>query len=76
MSKLRLNVLIQAVGKQIWEVCNEIEKIVGVKTVHTVVGPFDAIVYAELGSPNDLRQFLDDIHGIVGIIKTETCIAA
>jgi len=75
MSKLRLIVLIQAVGKQIWDVCNEIKRIAGVKTVQIVVGPFDAIIYAELSSPNDLRQFLDDIHGIVGIIKTETCIA-
>ncbi len=75
MSKLRLNVLVQAVGKQIWNVCNEIRSIAGVKTVQIVVGPFDAVVYAELSSPNDLRRFLDQIHGIVGIIKTETCVA-
>ncbi len=75
MSMLRLIVLIQAAGRRIWEVCNEIEKIDGVTSVEAVVGTFDGIAYAELNSENDLRPFLDSIHRIAGINKTETCIA-
>ena len=75
MSSVRVSVLIQAAGKRILEASKEIEKIEGVKTVHVVVGTFDAIAYAELNSTNELRQFLDNIHKIEGISRTETCIA-
>jgi hypothetical protein len=72
---MRLTVLIQAVGKEIWEACQEIEKIEGVKTVRVVIGTFDAIAYAELPTSKELPQFLDSIHKTKGIIRTETCIA-
>ena len=75
MSSVRVSVLIQAAGKRILEASKEIEKIEGVKTVHVVVGTFDAIAYAELNSTNDLSQLLDNIHKIEGISRTETCIA-
>ena len=75
MHNIRVSVLIQAVGKRILEASKEIEKIEGVKTVHVVVGTFDAIAYAELNSTNELRQLLDSIHRIEGIARTETCIA-
>ncbi|MFW9803155.1 MAG: Lrp/AsnC ligand binding domain-containing protein [Candidatus Thorarchaeota archaeon] len=72
---MRLAVLIQAAGKEIWEACQEIEKIEGVKTVLVVIGTFDAIAYAELPSTKGLRHLLDSIHRTEGIIRTETCIA-
>ena len=72
---MRLTVLIQAVGKEIWEACQEIEKIEGVKTVEVIVGTFDAIAYAELPTWEGLQQFLDSVHKTKGIIRTETCIA-
>ncbi|MFX0055303.1 MAG: Lrp/AsnC ligand binding domain-containing protein [Candidatus Hermodarchaeota archaeon] len=72
---MRLTVLIQAVGKEIWEACKEIEEIEGVKTVKVVIGTFDAIAYAELPELTGLRQLLDSIHRTEGIIRTETCIA-
>jgi DNA-binding Lrp family transcriptional regulator len=75
MGKVRVSVLIQAVGRGILEASKEIEKIEGVKTVHVVVGTYDAIAYAELNSTNELRQLLDNIHKIEGITRTETCIA-
>ncbi len=75
MGNLRMSVLIQAAGKGIWDICQEIEKIEGVKTVQVVVGTFDAIAYVELNSANELKQFLESIHKIEGITRTETCIA-
>ena len=72
---MRLTVLIQAVGKEIRNACQEIGKIEGVKNVNIVVGTFDAIAYAELPASKDLQQFLDSIHETKGIIRTETCIA-
>ncbi|MFW9886657.1 MAG: Lrp/AsnC ligand binding domain-containing protein [Candidatus Thorarchaeota archaeon] len=75
MENLRVSILIQAVGKQIWGVCDEIKRVEGIKTVNVVVGTFDAIVYTELNTANHLRQFLDSVHKIEGITRTETCIA-
>ncbi|MHA2380222.1 MAG: Lrp/AsnC ligand binding domain-containing protein [Candidatus Thorarchaeota archaeon] len=75
MSNLGVSVLIQAVGNGIWNVCQEIEKIEGVRTVQVVVGTFDAIAYAELSTTKELQQLLDSIHKTEGIIRTETCIA-
>ena len=75
MPNVRVSVLIQAEGKRILEASKEIERIEGIKTVHVVVGTFDAIAYAELNSTNELRQLLDNIHRIEGINRTETCIA-
>ncbi|MHA2602238.1 MAG: Lrp/AsnC ligand binding domain-containing protein [Candidatus Thorarchaeota archaeon SMTZ1-83] len=75
MKSLRISVLIQAVGKEIWEICQEIEGIDGIKNVKVVIGTFDVIAYAELNTANDLRPFLDRIHRIKGITRTETCIA-
>ena len=72
---MRLVVLIQAVGKEIWEACQEIEKIEGVKTIRVVIGTFDAIAYAELPTSEGLRHLLDSIHKTKGIIRTETCTA-
>jgi hypothetical protein len=75
MENLRVSVLIHAVGKRIWSICNEIKRVEGIKTVNVVVGTFDAIAYAELNTANHLRLFLDRIHKIEGITRTETCIA-
>ena len=74
MKSLRISVLIQAVGKEIWEICQEIEGIDGIKNVKVVIGTFDVIAYAELNTANDMRSFLDSIHRIKGITRTETCI--
>jgi len=75
MSNLRMSVLIQAAGKRIWSICDEIKRVEGIKAVEVVVGTFDAIAYAELDTKDELRLFLDSIHKIEGIIRTETCIA-
>ncbi|MFX1261266.1 MAG: Lrp/AsnC ligand binding domain-containing protein [Promethearchaeota archaeon] len=75
MENLRVSVLIQVVGKRIWSICDEIKRVEGVKTVNVVVGTFDAVAYAELNTANHLPLFLDRMHKIQGITRTETCIA-
>ncbi len=57
------------------QVFQAIEKIESVKTVHMVTGTYDIIVYAEIPERTKLRGFVNDIHDVDGVIRTETCIA-
>ncbi|MFW9908111.1 MAG: Lrp/AsnC ligand binding domain-containing protein [Candidatus Thorarchaeota archaeon] len=68
-------ILIRARAGSIWDACKMIEKFEGVKSAHTVTGPYDIIVYAELEGSNDLGKLTKGIHTIEGIERTETCIA-
>ncbi len=67
--------LIQGRAGTIWDAAQRIEEIEGVQTVHTVTGPYDIIVYAELPSAEGLRSLTKQIHDIDGVERTETCIA-
>lgn len=67
--------LIQGRAGTIWDATKRIEEIDGVKTAHTVTGPYDIVVYAELPSAVDLQKLTKLIHAIDGVERTETCIA-
>ena len=67
--------LIQSRAGSPWNATKEIEQIEHVKTAHTVTGPYDIVVYAELPGANDLRELTKQIHAIEGVERTETCIA-
>ncbi len=58
-----------------WNATKEIEEIEYVKMAHTVTGPYDIVVYAELPEANDLRELTKQVHAIEGVKSTETCIA-
>ena len=68
-------VLIHASVGTIWEACKALEKIDGIQKAHAVTGPYDIIAYAELPSTEDLRRMTKSIHEVVGINRTESCIA-
>ena len=50
-------------------------KLKGVKTVHTVTGPFDIILLVEAKTLHELGEvILTKIRGIEGISRTMTCV--
>ncbi|MFW9803089.1 MAG: Lrp/AsnC ligand binding domain-containing protein [Candidatus Thorarchaeota archaeon] len=67
-------VLIRAKSGEMWELQRAIERIDGIKEALVITGPYDLVAYAEVPSANDLRLMLDRVHGLKGIINTETWI--
>jgi DNA-binding Lrp family transcriptional regulator len=69
-----VHILIQAESGLMWAVSESLEKVDHVEAVHVVTGPYDIIVRLDM-PVEDLRAVMDNVHGIQGIIRTETCIA-
>ena len=69
-----VHILIQAESGQMWAVSEALENITHVDAVHVVTGPYDIIVHLEM-PVEELRNVMDNVHTIPGIIRTETCIA-
>ena len=57
-----------------WQVASELTKIDGVKTVHTVTGQYDIILFAEFQGIETLRDFVKRIHKIEGVLRTQTAV--
>jgi DNA-binding Lrp family transcriptional regulator len=57
------------------KVRSAVEKIENVTWALMVIGPFDIIAYVELPSRTEYRRFIERIHDIAGVQRTETCIA-
>ncbi|MGY5853045.1 MAG: Lrp/AsnC ligand binding domain-containing protein [Candidatus Thorarchaeota archaeon] len=68
-------VLMQVEAGTVEDVYKAIEKIEFIETVHIVTGPYDIIAYAELPSRLDFRKFVNSIHDVKGVLRTETCVA-
>ncbi len=68
-------VLMQVEAGTAEDVYKAIEKIDLIETIHIVTGPYDIIAYAELPSRLDFRKFVNSIHDVKGVIRTETCVA-
>jgi DNA-binding Lrp family transcriptional regulator len=55
------------------KIAREIAQISGVKTAHTVTGPYDVIVYVETESIKVLGDFIvSKIQAIPGVLRTLT----
>jgi len=55
------------------KIAREIGEIPGVKTAHTVTGPYDVIVYVEAESIKVLGEFIvSKIQAITGVLRTLT----
>ena len=67
-------VLIQVKAKTAEDVITAIENIEHVEKVHMATGPYDVIAYADLPSRGDFRRFVNDIHDVEGVLRTETCV--
>jgi DNA-binding Lrp family transcriptional regulator len=57
-------------------VVHEIQKIEGVKVVHSVMGNYDVILYAEGKDVEDVRRIRDAVYKIDAITLSETLVHA
>jgi hypothetical protein len=55
-------------------VVHRIQKIEGVKVVHSVMGNYDVILYAEGTDIEDVRRIREEIHQLHDVTITETAI--
>ncbi len=67
--------LVRISPNKVKNVVNEAKKIPGIKLVHPVTGPYDAIIYLEAEDMKELgKVILAEIHGLDGVIDTTTCL--
>jgi uncharacterized protein with GYD domain len=57
-------------------VVHEVQKIEGVKVVHSVMGNYDVILYAEGKDIEDIRRIREAVHQINDVTITETAVHA
>jgi DNA-binding Lrp family transcriptional regulator len=57
-------------------VVHEIQKIEGVKVVHSVMGNYDVILYAEGKDIEDVRRIRDAVYDINSVTLSETLVHA
>ena len=67
-------ILVQVEKGEPWQIAAELTKIEGVKTVHTVTGQYDVIIFAELDDLETLKDVVKRIHQIEGIQRTQTAV--
>lgn len=71
-------ILVETTKGKAWDVADAISKmrdVFGVKNVHPVAGSFDVACYAELPDLEALKRFVNTIHGIEWVLRTQTLIA-
>lgn len=57
-------------------VVREIQKIEGIKVVHSVMGNYDVILYAEGKDLEDIRRIREAVHQLNDVTITETAVHA
>lgn len=67
--------LVRISPNKVKDVVAEAGKIDGVKNVHPVTGPYDAIIFLEAADMKELgKVVLAEIHSLEGVIDTTTCL--
>ena len=66
--------LIRTRKGQAFSVVQEAQKIEGVKIVHSVMGSYDVILYAEANDLPDLRRVRESVSQISAVTRTETAV--
>ena len=66
--------LIRTKKGQAFSVVQETQKIEGVKIVHSVMGSYDVILYAEGNDLSDIRRIREAVSQINAVIRTETAV--
>jgi len=67
-------VFVQVEKGEPWQIAAKLSKIEGVKTVHTVTGQYDIIVFAELDDLETLKDIVKRIHQIEGVQRTQSAV--
>ncbi|MBM3709695.1 MAG: Lrp/AsnC family transcriptional regulator [Actinobacteria bacterium] len=69
-------VLITTDAGKVMDVLTAIKAIEGVKSAHSIIGPYDIIAFIEFTDPAGLTSLIvDKIQKVSGISRTLTCIA-
>jgi hypothetical protein len=66
--------LIRTKKGQSFSVVQEAQKIEGVKIVHSVMGSYDVMLYAEANDLSDIRRIRETVHQFSAVIRTETAV--
>jgi hypothetical protein len=66
--------LIRTKKGKAFSVVQEAQKIEGVKIVHSVMGSFDVILYAEGNELSDIRRIREAVHQLSAVVRTETAV--
>jgi uncharacterized protein with GYD domain len=66
--------LIRTRKGQGFSVVQQSQKIEGVKIVHSVMGSYDVILYAEANDLPDIRRIREAVSLISSVIRTETAV--
>ena len=66
--------LIRTKKGQAFSAVQEIQKVEGVKVVHSVMGSYDVILYAEANDLPDLRRIREAVSEINAIVRTEVAV--
>jgi len=66
--------LIRTKKGQAFSVVQEAKKIEGVKIVHSVMGTYDVMLYAEANELSDIRRIREAISQISAVVRTETAV--
>ena len=66
--------LIRTRKGQAFLVVQEAQKIEGVKIVHSVMGSYDVILYAEASDLADIRRIREAVHQFSAVARTETAV--
>ncbi|MBS7624795.1 Lrp/AsnC ligand binding domain-containing protein [Candidatus Bathyarchaeota archaeon] len=72
--QISVYILVEVEKGEPWQIASKISKIESVKTVHTVTGQYDIIVYAELDNLDALKNIIKQIHAIEGVRHTQTAV--
>lgn len=67
-------VFVQVEKGEPWQIAAKLSKIEGVRTVHTVTGQYDVIVFAELDDLVTLKDIVKRIHQIEGVQRTQSAV--
>ena len=66
--------LVRTKKGQAFSVVQEAQKIEGVKIVHSVMGSYDVILYAEGNDLPDIRRIREAVSQISAVTRTETAV--
>lgn len=68
-------VLVEVGIRKTMEVVKALSELTGVRSAHSVTGPYDVIAAIEVADLDHLGSLMSDVHSIPGIERTTTCIA-
>lgn len=66
--------LIRTKKGRAFSVVQEVQKIEGVKIVHSVMSSYDVILFAEANDLPDLRRIREAVSNISAVVRTETAV--